>query len=670
MAPAKRPKHGEVPDRMLLYYPDGSEKAPASNPQGRRRAGAGAAKLLIVYPDGMPTVVHQYDLCMPVVLETSPVYLQRFNYGANAETNIVAEWCAFTCVLEDALWDLTQHDGTIEVEIRQDCHEILDCILSNGKDLLNGRLIAHAKRLWRRIIGSKRVISVGLYHVYSHGKGILSDRWNDHADAVAKKAADGFISLVGPFEIIKAAYSNFLDANAAPLEEKPIAVEEGTVCLYVDGVADPKAQADGWAWRWSDGTVDQHACGQTIQLLTKKETQPSIQTRTLRADLTAMIMALRRLVHIGSKKTVMLVYDRKSLADQFAPGRLKRLQASNVLEKEIKEAHAMVSQLAIAGSLVVFRKNNKSDSMSYVSEMAELATGSKRDETRGAAARGQPLPELALCVPIETDFPVLGPQWPLAKEKCFMPGCKKTFKVGGPGEVTQHVNAAHLRQKLPEWAMKLMPHSCDRGCGVLFAQNVSARKQAHHRDVVCPKTPANFDPIGAEDGDLNSANDAAEMQRRELNRVAVRYSPFAAVDLASIMLWEGQTVDVIHRDMSKCYRRQSERIARDALQSEESTTRRLIGIADIMYTALVWRRTGEGQGSARSILKRRIKLWDEGAFVTLLLELDEYNSGTLEKIEKPRPLFQPLSVRQKQALELIESCEYSKAMQCLNEDKM
>ena len=215
-----------------------------------------------------------------------------------------------------------------------------------------------------------------------------------------------------------------------------------------------------------------------------------------------------------------------------------------------------------------------------------------------------------------------------------------------------------------------MPHSCDRGCGVLFAHNVSARKQVHHRDVVCPKIPANFDPIGAEDGDLSCANDAAEMQRRELNRVAVRYSPFAAVDLASIMLWEGQTVDVIHRDMSKCYRSQSERIARDALQSEESATRRLIGIADIMYTVLVWRRTGEGQGSARSMLKRRIKLWDEGAFVTLLLELDEYNSGTLEKIEKPRPLFQPLSVRQKQELELIESCEYSKAMQCLNEDKM
>jgi hypothetical protein len=418
---------------------------------------------------------------MPVVMDTSPVYLQRFNYGANAETNITAEWCAFTSVLEDVLWDLTEHDGAIEVEMRQDCHEILDCILSNGKDLLNARLISHAKRLWRRVIGSKRVTSVGLYHVYSRGKGILSDRWNDHADAVAKKAADGFISFVGPFEIIKEERTKFLDANAEPVEEKPIAVEDGAVCLRVNGVADSNSQADGWAWRWSDGTLDQHACGQTIPMLTKKGTQPSSQMRTLRADLTAIVMALRRLVQIGSKKTVMLMYNRKSLADQFAPGRLKKLQATNVLEKEIKEARAMVSQLVLAGSLVVFRKNNKSDSMTQVSEMAELATGSKRDDTRGAATRGQPLPELALCVPIETDFPVLGPQWPLAKEKCFMPGCKKTFKVGGPGEVTQHMNAAPLAQlKSPSSApigskfAGILGHTTSRWCACFLAETLCA----------------------------------------------------------------------------------------------------------------------------------------------------------------------------------------------------
>lgn len=237
MAPSKRPKHGVLPDRVLMYYPDGSEKAPASNPQGRHRAGAGVAKLLITHPDGIPTVHHLCDICMPVVTQTSPVYLQGFNYGANAETNITAEWCAFISILDDVVWDLGQHGDTLEVEIRQDCHEILDCMLGVGTDLVNSRLITHAKRLWRRILGSKRVISVGLYHVYSHGKGVLSDRWNDHADAVAKKAADGFISFVGPFAVIKDLYNKFLSSNAVSpgAAGKPIGVEDGTVCLCVDG---------------------------------------------------------------------------------------------------------------------------------------------------------------------------------------------------------------------------------------------------------------------------------------------------------------------------------------------------------------------------------------------------------------------------------------------------
>jgi hypothetical protein len=190
-----------------MYYNDGSFKVPKGNPHGSKRAGAGTVKLSIETLDGVQYVNHEHDVAMPVVVPESPKFLQGFSLGANGESNITAEWSACGYALMDVLWHLEQDenfDEKVDVEMRQGCYQVRDVLCSGGKITQNVVLIKRVMDLWKEVSAHDRVLNCTLYHVYSHGKGVVPDVWNEHADVVAKAAANGDISLVGKFAELSA----------------------------------------------------------------------------------------------------------------------------------------------------------------------------------------------------------------------------------------------------------------------------------------------------------------------------------------------------------------------------------------------------------------------------------------------------------------------------------
>ena len=123
------------PDQLLLYYPDGSFKTPADNPLGSARAGAGVVKCCVETDDtGRNKMQHLYNTSLPVVTDKSVRRFQNLNIGANSHSNIVAEWTALAYTLMDILWTVeAQPEEMFDIEVRQDCYEVLDVIV-NARD--------------------------------------------------------------------------------------------------------------------------------------------------------------------------------------------------------------------------------------------------------------------------------------------------------------------------------------------------------------------------------------------------------------------------------------------------------------------------------------------------------------------------------------------------------
>ena len=129
--------------------------------------------------------------------------LQNLHIGANAHSNIVAEWTALAYAIMDILWTVEgQPDKTFDIEIRQDCYEVLDVIVNGRNYTANVVLINKVKKLWNEAVKTKNIRNMDIYHIYAHGKARNIHPWNDMANLVAKKAVDGFITTkCGPFLI-------------------------------------------------------------------------------------------------------------------------------------------------------------------------------------------------------------------------------------------------------------------------------------------------------------------------------------------------------------------------------------------------------------------------------------------------------------------------------------
>ena len=124
----------DQPDQLLLYYPDGSYKKPENNPLGSARAGAGVVKCGVhVDENGTTEMKHINNISLPVVTERSIKNFQNLNIGANEHFNIVAEWTALAYAIMGILWTAEgQPNETFDIEIRQDCYEVLD-VAVNGR---------------------------------------------------------------------------------------------------------------------------------------------------------------------------------------------------------------------------------------------------------------------------------------------------------------------------------------------------------------------------------------------------------------------------------------------------------------------------------------------------------------------------------------------------------
>ena len=139
------------PDQLLLYYPDGSYKTLADNPLGSARAGAGVVKCCVKTDDtGKTTMHHLYNISLPVVTNKSMKKFQNLNIGANTHSNIVAEWTALAYAIMDILWTVeAQPNEIFDIELRQDCYEVLDVIVNAKSYNTNVPLIDKVKELWK-----------------------------------------------------------------------------------------------------------------------------------------------------------------------------------------------------------------------------------------------------------------------------------------------------------------------------------------------------------------------------------------------------------------------------------------------------------------------------------------------------------------------------------------
>jgi hypothetical protein len=229
------------------------------------------------------------------------------------------------------------------------------------------------------------------------------------------------------------------------------------------------------------------------------------------------------------------------------------------------------------------------------------------------------------------------------------------------------VNAAHKRKKLTGLLKQLMPQERARQRGVRFPLAATAKSIEHHRDKTCAKHPRVFAPIDVEDGvsleEIENRMSAVGMNER---REAFSTRPW---DKATF--WEGKTVETIHRDVAAAFRRQSEKLSQDALEADSASLRVHVAKAALMHESLAWRVVGDEAKrkglTARKVLVRRRKLWDEGAFETLIAGLQEHNTGNEEEIVRARPAKRPLDVRQDARADNVKQAEHAKAMQAIED---
>ena len=185
----------------------------------------------------------------------------------------------------------------------------------------------------------------------------------------------------------------------------------------------------------------------------------------------------------------------------------------------------------------------------------------------------------------------------------------------------------------------------------------------------CTNYPGNFDPTSAEDGDP----DIAVARTKSIESDGNFYDSFKDVDLKEAQLWEGSSIDHIHRDLAPIFRRHTERIARDMLTIKNNDVLMNVSKADLMYTRLVWRRIGkENIGpagmlykSARDIMRERFRCWENGEHDKLLHDLRMYDEQNLLKLNKKRDVESSLELRQQQCAALVRDGEFSKATQAL-----
>ena len=87
---------------------------------------------------------------MPVVTGRSLNIFQHLNIGANEHSNIVGEWSALAYALMGVIWTAESNpDGIMDIEIRQDCFEVLDVIVNKRQYSANVVLINKVKGLWK-----------------------------------------------------------------------------------------------------------------------------------------------------------------------------------------------------------------------------------------------------------------------------------------------------------------------------------------------------------------------------------------------------------------------------------------------------------------------------------------------------------------------------------------
>ena len=141
----------DQPGQLLIYYPDGNYKTPDNNPLGNSRAGAGVAKCGVgVDSNGITKMRHLYNICLPVVTDISLQRFQHLNLGANEHSNIVGEWSALGDSITDIIWAAkNQPDEIMDIEIRQDCFEVLDVLVSDRAYSANIILINKFRKLWK-----------------------------------------------------------------------------------------------------------------------------------------------------------------------------------------------------------------------------------------------------------------------------------------------------------------------------------------------------------------------------------------------------------------------------------------------------------------------------------------------------------------------------------------
>ena len=95
--------------------------------------------------------------------------------------------------LMEIIWTADQYPNEIfDIEIRQDCYEIIDALVNGRAHSSNVILINNVRKLWRNAAEKVNVRHMNLYHIYAHGRGETSDPWKDLAGTVAKKVVGGF----------------------------------------------------------------------------------------------------------------------------------------------------------------------------------------------------------------------------------------------------------------------------------------------------------------------------------------------------------------------------------------------------------------------------------------------------------------------------------------------
>ena len=143
----------DQPNQVLLYYPDGSYKKPENNPLGSARAGQGVVKCEVESDDnGRTRMRHLYNISLPVITEKSLGVFQHLYIGANEHSNIVGEWSALACTLKGIVWTAENSpNGKFEIEIRQDCFEVIDVLMNKRHYTTNVLLINEVRKLWRPV---------------------------------------------------------------------------------------------------------------------------------------------------------------------------------------------------------------------------------------------------------------------------------------------------------------------------------------------------------------------------------------------------------------------------------------------------------------------------------------------------------------------------------------